>query len=160
MSGKRTSDYFFGTLFVLSVAMFTAVVYEPTIEESYSDFARIEHTERPGEPFNLLHVANFVYAAEQGEIATVERYLNMGMDPNAQDHNKDTALMGASLNGHRKIVKLLLEHQANPLIKNESGYSSIDFARIYGDDNLSAFLVQASGQEEKFRSISSVDDLN
>lgn len=160
LSVRRASDYIFGTLFVFSIAILTAIVYQPTTEGPFDNYPIIENqTSKDGQSFNLLHVANFVYAAEQGEYKTVVRYLNMGMAADAQDHNKDTALMGAALNGHVKIVKLLLMHQADPNVKNSGGYNAIDFAKINEDSELTAFLQQSHGgtADSLSRSISSAE---
>ena len=158
MVAKKVVDYLFGSLLVFSISLLVSVVYQPFIEEGGFSRHTIEQSSHEnGKPFNLLHVANFVYAAEQGEIETVQRYLRMGMNPDAQDHNKDTALMGASLNGHKKIIKLLLKHNADPLLENEAGYTSIDYAKIYDDQKLTLFLAQATGHPETVRSLSSVE---
>ncbi len=103
--------------------------------------------------FTLLHVANFVYSAESGDLSTVKKYLKLGMDPNSQDHNKDTALMGAALNGHEEIIELLLTHNADPAIKNETGYSSFDFARIHGEPRFLAQLIKSQSQHRQLSSL-------
>ena len=80
---------------------------------------------------SLLHRTNFVESAENGDIKTVDRYLQLGMDANTKDTKNSTALMGATLNGHKKIVDLLLEYKANPLLKDQNGYTAVDYAKIH-----------------------------
>ena len=47
----------------------------------------------------------------------------------AQDNNGHTALMYASANGHRRIVKLLLDWRANPDIVGHNGSTALTVAK-------------------------------
>jgi ankyrin repeat protein len=47
----------------------------------------------------------------------------------AESPNRSTPLMMAAQYGHPSLVPALLEAGADPLIKNEQGFSAIDFAR-------------------------------
>lgn len=80
---------------------------------------------------SLLHRTNFVESAEDGDFETVSRYIKLGIDVNTKDSKEATALMGATLNGHNKIVDLLLEKKANPLLKDNNGFSAVDYAKIH-----------------------------
>ena len=80
---------------------------------------------------SLLHRTNFVESAEDGDLETVSRYLKLGIDANTKDSKEATALMGATLNGHKKIVELLLQHKADPSIKDQNGFSALDYAMIH-----------------------------
>ena len=50
----------------------------------------------------------------------------------AESPNKTTPLMMAARYGTDAVVKLLLEEDADPLLRNEQGQSAIDFARAAG----------------------------
>lgn len=80
---------------------------------------------------SLLHRTNFVESAEDGDLTTVDRYLQLGMDANTKDSINATALMGATLNGHQDIVEVLLKYQANPLLKDKNGFTALDYAQIH-----------------------------
>ncbi|MCB0414193.1 MAG: ankyrin repeat domain-containing protein [Bdellovibrionales bacterium] len=116
--------------------------------------SQLEPVERPSE-FSMLHIANFVYAAENGDYETVYKYIRLGIDVNVQDHNRDTALMGACLNGHIQIIKLLLKNNANPLLQNNQGYDALAFAKIQERDKITGVLSTYSGGVD--RALSSTD---
>ena len=60
-------------------------------------------------------------AAFEGDTATVERLINMGVDVNARDENWDyTPLMCAASNGHTETVKALLRHHPDLKYKTRS----------------------------------------
>lgn len=101
---------------------------------------------------SLLHRTNFVESAENGDFKTVDRYLQLGMDANTKDNKKSTALMGATLNGHKKIVDLLLEYKANPLLKDQNGFTAVDYAKIHERQ----FIISAlQKQSSVYRGLSS-----
>ena len=79
-------------------------------------------------------------AAEHGEYKIIEDYLNLGMAANATDYNQHTALMSATLNGHNRIIKLLLSKGANVELKNKYGLDSIDYANIQEREEMIPFL--------------------
>jgi ankyrin repeat protein len=75
----------------------------------------------------------FVMAAESGEDELVAQYLEAGFNPNSRDHNSNTALMAASLNGHASTMMILLKASADPHLANDNGLNAIHFASIRGD---------------------------
>jgi ankyrin repeat protein len=58
----------------------------------------------------------------------------------ASSPNRSTPLMMAAHYGHPSVVKLLLESDADPLIKNEQGLSAIDFAQRAGRADVAGFI--------------------
>ncbi len=65
----------------------------------------------------------------EGSIAVVRLLLEHHAYIDAESPNRSTPLMMAAHYGHPRVVQLLLEEGADPLIKNEQGLSAIDFAR-------------------------------
>ena len=57
---------------------------------------------------------------------------NTDCDVNHQNYAGQTALMMASLFGREEIIKLLLEHGANPDIKDNQGNTSLKLAEAQG----------------------------
>ncbi|XP_038049998.1 ankyrin repeat domain-containing protein 39-like isoform X2 [Patiria miniata] len=60
-------------------------------------------------------------AALNGETQKVRKFLDNGGDPNATDSSGYTALHYASRNGQLEIVRILLQHRANPNCATRSG---------------------------------------
>lgn len=81
-------------------------------------------TERPGWYYTLIK-DGFYAAAYNGDLKTLKRYLieewtSLG-EINRQDEAGMTALMWAALGGHAMTCRLLLEHGADPEIKQTQG---------------------------------------
>ena len=62
-----------------------------------------------------------------------ELYAIKGLPPNLRNHKGDTLLMLAAYHGHVETVKVLLENQADPEIRNDNGQSPIAGAAFKGD---------------------------
>ena len=75
----------------------------------------------------------FMGVAFKGHLHVAKWILeNTDCDVNHQNHAGQTALMMASLFGREKIIKLLLEHGANPELKDKQGNTSIKLAQAQG----------------------------
>ena len=74
-----------------------------------------------------LNILNFL-ATIFGQYAVVKKFLELGIDKNAADLQGETCLHYASKCGFPLIIKLLLDHGANPTIKNGTGASPKDLA--------------------------------
>lgn len=61
----------------------------------------------PDKPFNLLHLA-----CQEGHVDAVRLLLQRCLDIHARDDEGWTPFQVASVNGHQKVMKLLLEHGA------------------------------------------------
>lgn len=104
--------------------------------------------------FSVIEVAYFVYAAENGDTETVKKFIELGIDVNQKDHNDDTAIMGAALNGHKDIVSILMANQADPKVKNNQGFDAFEFGKIH---NRAETLSLLSSPDSSLRILSSVD---
>ncbi len=82
--------------------------------------------------------SKFIAAANRGDIALVQEYLNSGVDVNARSDSGygQTALMSAILGGgHTEIVKLLLLAGASASINTQDymyGWTALHLASIAG----------------------------
>lgn len=93
------------------------------------------------------YINDFIEAAESGDHELVEKYLELGMDPNAMSDKKTTALMAASLNGHNIVIKKLLKYNANPNIINSQGWQAKEYALIQGHQEIYNLLASFAPPE-------------
>jgi uncharacterized protein len=73
-------------------------------------------------------VTPLVFAARQGDIASVEVLLEHGAEVNGQTEGGWTALLAAVQDRNYKLAQLLLEHGADPKIQNNGGWSPLYLA--------------------------------
>jgi ankyrin repeat protein len=69
-----------------------------------------------------------VIAAREADLATVQRLLANGEDVDATDGYGRTALMEACRGGSNCLVRILLEHGADPFRKSRSNKNSFAYA--------------------------------
>ncbi|KAF9936331.1 hypothetical protein BGZ67_002443 [Mortierella alpina] len=82
-------------------------------------------------------------AARYGVTSMVEMVLNLGADLNHRDEEGNTALHHAAAYGHLQTITLLIERGSSATIKNNGGWTAVDFAY---SDKVSAHM-EASGQD-------------
>ena len=82
------------------------------------------------------------FAAENYDLRSAAAMLTNGGNPNWPDKYGNTPLWKATFNarGNYEMVKLLMDHHADPGIKNNAGRSSLDFAVQIGDEELAEIL--------------------
>ncbi|HWB08174.1 MAG TPA: ankyrin repeat domain-containing protein [Pirellulales bacterium] len=68
-------------------------------------------------------------AADSGFERVVAILLAAGAEVNATDRSGHTALLGPVLYRHLGVAKLLLDHGADPNLRDEDGKSAVDYAR-------------------------------
>ena len=90
------------------------------------------------------------YAATGGHLDIMELLLEHYAFIDAQSPNGTTPLMMAARYGTPAAVKLLLEAGADTAMKNQLGYTAIDFARL-GNRSDSAELIAAQIRSERPR---------
>jgi len=66
--------------------------------------------------------------------------LHYYLNPNTRNSNGATALMMAVNNGNANAVKSLLEHGANPKIKDKQHKAAIDYAKDADKQQMAALL--------------------
>lgn len=68
------------------------------------------------------------YAAYAGHTRLVVKFLALGAQVNSVTANGLTALMIASMNGHKDVVRTLLQHKADSSLRDDNGLSATDHA--------------------------------
>ena len=85
-----------------------------------------------------------MYASTGPNLETVKALLKAGADINLTDgHENWTPLMFAAAEGHGDIVVVLLDHKADPTLKDTDGDSAAAFARQRGHNDLAKLLQTA-----------------
>jgi len=82
----------------------------------------------------------FRTAAFQGNVEAVKYLLERGVDINATDRHKETALILATGSRCKEVVRLLLERGADVNAVNDCGNSALSFAKIWKDQAIIELL--------------------
>lgn len=100
---------------------------DPNLVSSYSE-----------DGFQPLGLACFF-----GHLDSAEYLVKAGAPINALSRNGLSAapIQSAAAGGHRKIVKMLLEHHADPNIREQGGYTPLHAAAQNGDDEMIRVLL-------------------
>lgn len=98
------------------------------------------------------HNARLIQAARNGNLADAATALNNGADINAKDivNHDITALMWASENGHRSVVKLLIEWGSDVNIKTSIDnieYTALKLADEMGCKDIGGILESIGAKE-------------
>ena len=85
-----------------------------------------------------------------GDEQCIARWLYGGGDVDARCswHHNDTMLMLASAHGHVEIVKVLLRHRANVLLRSGDGNTALNRAALYGRAEVARLLLAAGAKVE------------
>jgi ankyrin repeat protein/ppGpp synthetase/RelA/SpoT-type nucleotidyltranferase len=84
----------------------------------------------------------FQQACREGDLQTVKRLLEDGVDVNAKDEHGWTALYQASMDGHDKVVEQLIKHDVDVNAKDEDGLTALYWASRRGYDKIVKQLVK------------------
>ena len=78
-----------------------------------------------------------------GHLDSAEYLVKAGAPVNALSHNELSAapIQSAAAGGHSKIVKVLLEHRADPNIRTQGGYTPLHAAAQNGDEEMIRILL-------------------
>ena len=91
-------------------------------------------------------------ASLNGDIAQVRAMLAIGVDPNSKTKHGYTALMGAALNGHLDIIKILLDAGADPEVE-ASGKTPIDLSTTLGFEEITRLLLRKIVENRKKKAV-------
>jgi hypothetical protein len=87
-------------------------------------------------------------AAQQGDVAALERLLAAGDLVDARDDRGRTPLHQAVIAGQLKAAALLLDHGADPNAQAEGGMTPLHFAAMLGHPELAALLARRGGRSD------------
>ncbi|MDO4769461.1 MAG: ankyrin repeat domain-containing protein [Brachymonas sp.] len=79
-------------------------------------------------------------SASRGDVAGVQRALQVGAAINARDAAGRTALMRAAGKGHLAVVRYLLRHGADAALTDAAGRDAADYARLGGHERVTQLL--------------------
>jgi ankyrin repeat protein len=105
--------------------------------------------------------ASIFLAIDRGHLDTLETLVSMGADPSQQNEDGHTPLHCLVMRSGRQpilapedeqAIRFLLEHGADPRIKDNCGMTALDMARVYGWGELMGGILRSS-----FLSIRGVD---
>lgn len=84
----------------------------------------------------------FAKQAEEGNIENVLLFLKAGMNPNA-GFKAENPLARAIINGHYEVVKILLDHKADPDVgRHQNGITPLMYAAEYGHADIARLLIE------------------
>src|SRR6476620_4679866 len=91
----------------------------------------------------LLFAADLRQSVRAGDVASTRTILASGFNPNTRDNMGATALHDAVWTGHVDLVRLLLDHGADPNIPHAEGLSTpLHYAAIKGNAPIASMLIQ------------------
>jgi len=85
-----------------------------------------------------------MYAAREGRVSVCEKLLEHGAEINKQDIRGWTALSWAASRGHGRVVRILLDHQADSKIYSNDGQTPSDIAYSSDFPRISDIITLAS----------------
>jgi hypothetical protein len=83
---------------------------------------------------------DLIQAAEEGDLADVERQLEAGVDVNWQNDRGVTALMGVA---YTEIVELLINAGADVNVKNNNAWTALGLACWFSYTEIAELLIDA-----------------
>ncbi len=94
----------------------------------------------------MMNVADFGDAALSGKLDTVRQALDSGVDVNATDEQRRTALMLASFNGHTPVVQFLLTQNAAVDNRDALGRTALMFGATGANEETVRLLLKAGAE--------------
>lgn len=89
-----------------------------------------------------VNFQNLMYAATNGDTATVKKLLDEGANPNRSDKTGLSPLMAAAYSGQDSVVRILIENRSDIDAKDSSGYTALMFAANAGKGECAKLLVK------------------
>jgi ankyrin repeat protein len=91
----------------------------------------------------LLHRDDMISAVLRGDLLAVQGFISKGADVNANnnDGGRITALIVATEEGHKEVVRLLLANGADINVKDKNGETALMLASYYGRKEIVKLLL-------------------
>ncbi|HNY10886.1 MAG TPA: ankyrin repeat domain-containing protein [Candidatus Wallbacteria bacterium] len=143
---SKKYEYEFFTAVAASAPKTPNVVKNPTAEQNEPQV-----TMNPGEEpvSSEFTTSKFILAAEHGSAEDMARMLDEGkLNVNGKDGDGWTPLISASVFGNADAVKFLLDHGADPDIRDNKGMTAFDHARKRGRNNVIGVIKKQSGEQK------------
>ena len=86
---------------------------------------------------------DFFNSARNGNISDVKKRLDDGVHKDSQDYDGYTALMRASVNGHKAVCELLITRGCNVDMQNKNGSTALIRASYWGRIPIVISLIKA-----------------
>ena len=83
-----------------------------------------------------------------GHIDTVKQLLEFGVSADARGLKQRTALMAAAAFNKIEVAKTLLDHEANPALKDSDGVNAFDVANDKGNEEMIKLLSENYGKQK------------
>ncbi|OAQ66552.2 ankyrin repeat-containing domain-containing protein [Pochonia chlamydosporia 170] len=99
-------------------------------------------------PEALALAARMYNAARAGDLATFQQALPAGLPANMTNEKGDTLLMLAAYYGHADLVKLLIQHGADPNRLNDKNQSPLAGAVFKKEDAVIEVLLEGGADPE------------
>ncbi len=95
--------------------------------------------------------APLVYAAFQGHLDLVEKFIQRGADVHALAPNQSNALMFAARNGHIQVVRRLLQTDIDLYHQNDRGFTAETWALANGNTEIAGLIEQERQRRRPIR---------
>ncbi len=82
-------------------------------------------------------------ATAQGNIESVKRHLDAGVDVNAKNKAEMTPLHYASMMGHKEVAGMLITNCADVNAKDKDDFTSFHCAAAFGDKETAELLLRS-----------------
>ena len=105
------------------------------LEKKWTEEIHVDQTDKRGFTPLILAVYNESYEA-------AKFLLDKGANPDVQDSNGNTALMGATFKAYPKMVDLLLEYKADVNLSNFNNAPALIFAATFGQTDIAKKLLE------------------
>jgi hypothetical protein len=94
----------------------------------------------PGLPPGAIPLTELESGASDGEMFRIKRALRVGVDPNEQTVRYGTALHAAAHAGQLDAARLLVDHGADPKLRDGQGRTPSELARLQNHGHVANFL--------------------
>lgn len=123
---------------------------EPQAEEASREEAPVEDTSGRISSFPVKAAlwTRLMKAASSGDVESVRRLVDEGVEINIQSPNGTTALIAAVKNGHSHVAFELVEVGADLSLCDKDGLTALSWAAKRGDAMVVEFIKKNAGEEE------------